>query len=409
MERRYLYSSISNHLKDLRQMVFLTGPRQVGKTTMAKSFLSQPLSGVNYFNWDVAQERKILTTRIFPGKEPLEGKDRGIIVFDEIHKYPRWKNSLKGLFDLHQPETHWIVTGSAMLGVYRRGQDSLMGRYFNYHLAPFSVAELRSQNESRKIPLPENFSTFEFVPPDQETKQAFELLNQFSGFPEPLFKGQESFLMRWRSSRLDRLINQDLATTEVIRNLPLVEQLMFLLPERVGSPLSLNNLREDLEVHFTTVKHWMELLERVYYGFFVRPYSKRATRMLKKEAKWYLWDWTEISDAGSRFENLVAVHLLKYVNYINQLGLGDLSLHYVRDKERREVDFLICSKRRPTLLVECKSSQEGPNPSLAYFAKLLGLQNAFQITETVQEPKIFREGDLAIQVVPAAAFLRELV
>jgi len=409
VERRYIFDPIVKHLNDLRQMVFLTGPRQVGKTTLAQSLLHLSLPGVNYFNWDVAEHRKVLSTRIFPGKERLEGENKQIIVFDEIHKYPRWKNTLKGLFDLHEPKTHWVVTGSAMLSVYRRGQDSLMGRYFSYHLAPFSVAELRHRGDSRKIPLPEDFPTLTIDAPDPETKESLTVLSRFSGFPEPLFKGQDSFLSRWRSSRLDRLINQDLAATEVIRNLPLVEQLMFLLPERVGSPLSLNSLREDLEVHFETVKHWMELLERVFYGFFVRPYSKRTTRMLKKEPKWYLWDWTEIGDTGDRFENLVAVHLLKYVQYINQLGLGDLSLHYVRDKERREVDFLICSKRKPTLLIECKVGQEGLDSSLFHFAKLLGVNAVFQVTEQLQEPKIFREGDLTIQVVPAASFLGELV
>ena len=199
------------------------------------------------------------------------------------------------------------------------------------------------------------------------------------------------------------------AALEMLRHLPLVEQLLFLLPDRVGSPLSLNSLREDLEVHFSTVKHWMELLERVFYGFFVRPWSRSATRMLKKEAKWYLWDWSEISDPGARFENMVAVHLIKYVTCLNQLGQDELSLHYVRDKEKREVDFVICRKRKPHLLIECKTGQVEFAPSLLYFGRELKVESAYQLVDSVVEPRLFREGRLKARLLPAASFLRELV
>jgi predicted AAA+ superfamily ATPase len=366
-------------------------------------------TAVNFFNWDVAEHRKLLLKHIFLGMERLEGENREIIVFDEIHKYPRWKNVLKGLFDSHEPATHWIVTGSAMLNVRRRGQDSLLGRHFTYNLAPFSVAEILSTNRLAEIPQPEDLTEDRFESSAPEVREAFETLDRFSGFPEPLFKTDSSFLKRWRSSRLDRLLNQDLAATENLRHLPLVEQLMYLLPDRVGSPLSLNSLREDLELHFQTVKHWMQLLERVFYGFFVKPYSKQKTRMLRKEAKWYLWDWTEIEDPGARFENLMAVHLLKYVNYVNDLGLGDLSLHYVRDKEKREVDFLICSKKKPALLVECKAGGGDPNPALGHFARLLGLKRAFQVTLENSEIRVFRDADVKVCRLPAHLLLKELV
>lgn len=408
MTGRYLTPTITKHLNELRQMVFLTGPRQVGKTTLAQSLLPRVLPGINSFNWDVAGQRRILLTRIFPGKERLEGENRKIIVFDEIHKYPRWKNALKGLFDSHEPDTHWIVTGSALLNVYRRGQDSLLGRHFTYHLAPFSVAEYVARLPGDSA-LCSDLIVQEYEKADGETQEAVNALLKFGGFPEPLFRGEESFLARWRTGRLDRLLNQDLATTEALRQLPLVEQLMFLLPERVGSPLSLNSLREDLEVHFATVKHWMELLERVFYGFFIRPYGRRSVRMLKKEAKWYLWDWTEIEDPGSRFENLVAVHLLKYVNYMNQLGRDQLDLYYVRDKEKREVDFLLCQKKKPVLLIECKASREEPNPALFSFAQLLGVKRALQLIAKDCEPVVHRRDNIDIHVMPAASFLKELV
>lgn len=403
MNIRYLSKILEHHLKTMRQMVFLVGPRQVGKTTLAQSFLSPPVAGINFFNWDVPDHRKILLSHIFPGKEPLS---QDILVFDEIHKYPRWKNTLKGLFDLHEPHTHWIITGSAMLNVYRKGQDSLLGRHFTYHLAPFSVAELSPKKGEKES---STLLQTDFELPQKEDQEALSLLLRFGGFPEPLFKAEETFLARWRTNRLDRLVNQDLAHTENLRHLPLVEQLMLLLPERVGSPLSLNSLRKDLEVHFTTAKHWMNLLERVFYGFFITPYSKKTNRMLKKEPKWYLWDWSEIENSGARFENLVAVHLLKYVNYTNDLGLDQLSLHYVRDKEKREVDFLICKKKKPALLIECKRGNPDLDPSLEYFSKILEVPHALQITEENIPKKIIRKPGALIQIIPAASFLKELV
>lgn len=389
-------------------MVFIAGPRQVGKTTLARSFLPVYRPGVNYFNWDVPDHRKILQTAVFPGKERLEGEEKKILIFDEIHKFPRWKNTLKGLFDLHEPETHWIVTGSAMLNVYRRGQDSLLGRHFTYHLCPFSVAECLNR-EADSVPAAIEIAKQDFERPDIAAQDVFDALLNYSGFPEPLFKTDKIFLSGWRTTRLDRLVNQDLASTEMLRQLPLVEKLMFLLPERVGSPLSLNSLREDLEVHFATVKHWMELLERVFYGFFVRPYAKKGSRMLHKEGKWYLWDWTEIGDEAARFENLVAVHLLKYVRFMTDSGRENLSLHYVRDKEKRETDFLVCRDRKPVFLLECKLSDHVPDPSLFRFARLLGIKDAFQLVKEVVDVRIHKDEDVTLWVMPAASFLKGLV
>lgn len=389
-------------------MVFLVGPRQVGKTTLAKSLLSNPIDGINYFNWDIAAHRKVLSTQIFTDKVDLSGSERRIIVFDEIHKFPRWKNAIKGLFDKYEPNSHWIITGSAALNVYRKGQDSLMGRSFTYHLCPFSVAEALGSAPLKDNPL-ENLITCEISKPDDKTNKIFELLLKFSGFPEPFLKENEAFLRRWRTSRLDRLINQDLAGTESLKNLPLVEQLMFLMPERVGSPLSLNSLREDLEVHFATIKHWVELLERVFYGFKIRPYGGHSARMLKKEAKWYLWDWTEITDEGFRFENLIAVHLMKYVYYVNDLGIDNLSLHFVRDKEKREVDFLICRRKKPFLLIECKLRDQTPSKSLIHFARVLKPKRSIQLTADAIDPVTIRDKDIKVDILPAASFLLHLV
>lgn len=391
MITRYIDSVIRRHLKEYRQMVFLTGPRQVGKTTLAKGMISSLEPAVNYFNWDVAEHRRILLKDIFPGRADLKEERKKIIVFDEIHKYPRWKNTLKGLFDKNEPDTHWIITGSAALNVYRKGQDSLLGRCFTYHLSPLSVAEVMNSGSINNA------------------VEAFSALFEFSGFPEPFLKREKSFLSKWRTTRLDRIINQDLSKTEHLKNLPLVENLMFLLPERVGSPLSLNSLREDLEVHHATVKHWLELLERVFYGFTIRPYFAKLSRALKKEPKWYLWDWSEIADVGYRFENMTAVHLLKYVNYINDTGEGDLSLHYVRDKEKREVDFLICRNRKPETLIECKLKDTNVDESLIYFSNMLKPKRTIQLVAENFNQISVQKGLTTVEIIPAAAFFAELV
>lgn len=388
-------------------MVFLVGPRQVGKTTLARSLISNPKDGLNYFNWDVAAHRKILSTQIFSGKLDMSGEEKNVVVFDEIHKYGRWKNALKGLFDKYEPNTKWIVTGSAALDVYRKGQDSLVGRSFTYHLCPLSVAELSSP--ANKEGLINHLIDCPFHKPSEDVQKTFDKLMQFGGFPEPFLKESISFLNRWRVSRLDKLINQDLASIEHLKNLAIVEQLMFLLPERTGNPLSINSLREDLEVHFTTVKHWVKLLERVFYGFTLRPFSGRLSRTLKKEGKWYLWDWTEIPNMGYRLENLVAVHLLKLTHYINDLGLGNLSLHYIRDKEKREVDFVVCGQNKPLLLIECKLQETTPSNSLIYFSRLLKPKRSIQLVAEGIEPVNFDEEGLKVEIVPASAFLNELV
>ncbi|MBI5300212.1 MAG: ATP-binding protein [Deltaproteobacteria bacterium] len=389
-------------------MIFLIGPRQVGKTTLAKSMIPDLKPGFNYFNWDLTSDRKFLATQLFPGKINLKEPGRGVLVFDEIHKYPRWKNTLKGLFDSNEPDTHWIITGSAALNVYRKGQDSLLGRSFLYLLCPFSVAEITGSPVIQSDPTA-HLLNLKMSKPDNETQEAFDSLMRFGGFPEPFLKATESFLARWRTSRLERLINQDLGMTEHLKHLPILEQLMFLLPERVGSPLSLNSLREDLEIHHATAKHWIELLERVFYGFAVRPYTGKLSRALKKEPKWYLWDWSEIADKGKRFENMMAVHLMKFVQYINNMGLGNLSLHYVKDKEKREADFLIVNEKKPVLLIECKSKIKTVSESLRYFAHHLRVPRVMQLSMDSQESWLTEDKSIKREVASAATFLKQLI
>lgn len=409
MTIRYLSEPLKKHLSANRQMAFIVGPRQVGKTTLAESFLKEVKPGWNYFNWDDPRQRKILLQDVFTGRFSFSAQAQPIVVFDEIHKYPRWKNSLKGLFDLHQPNTHWIITGSAALDVYRKGQDSLVGRHFTYHLCPYSVAELLGMAMSPSFVSEIKSSKLVLEKPSQKSQESLEKLFRLGGFPEPLFKEEESFLNQWRTTRIDRLINQDLAALEQLRHLPLVENLVLLLPERVGNPLSINSLREDLNLHFSTVKHWLELLSRVFYGFPIYPYTGKLTRMLKKEMKYYLWDWTEIKDPGYRFENMTAVHLQKWISYLNDTGCGLFSLHYLRDKEKREVDFLICEDRKPLLAVECKYADRKLSPSLCHYAEALKIPYSIQLCFEPAETWVKKNVLGTCHTSSAASFFEKLV
>ncbi|OGL41879.1 MAG: hypothetical protein A2161_20475, partial [Candidatus Schekmanbacteria bacterium RBG_13_48_7] len=354
-------------------------------------------------NWDNVQHRKTLIQDIFSGKRELKNCR---ICFDEIHKYKRWKNSLKGLFDIYEPDTHWIVTGSAMLNIYRKGQDSLVGRQFTYTLFPLSVAELGGTLNSNT-----GVDSFQKIKFSQSGKKDIEILRnltQYGGFPEPYIKKSDLFLKRWRQTRLDRLINQDLAKMEQFQHLDLIENLLYLLPERVGSPLSINSLREDLEVAHKTVRKWMDSLSRIFYGFYIEPYSMKQGRMLKKEKKWYLWDWTEVNEPGPRLENLAAVHLLKYVTFLRELG-DNVTLHYIRDREKREVDFIICRNQKPLYGIEVKLKEGDNVTSLIYFSKKLKLEKSFLVVEENIIPYRRQYRDIKVDVVSAAGFFSKLI
>lgn len=379
-------------------MAFLVGPRQVGKTTLARSLL--PPSGA-YFNWDVEADRRALVRS--PGefwREKAAGPGCLRIVLDEIHKYPRWKRFLKGLYDAHAADLEILVTGSGRLDVYQRGGDSLLGRYLLHHLHPFTVGELLAEG-NQTVPSPSEFpAALEDVPERAGSEEALDRIERFTGFPEPLFKGREEFLVRWRRTRSDLVLREDLRDLTRIRELGLIESMALLLPDKIGSPLSLNGLREDLGVAFNTVRDWMAALSRLYYLFEIRPFAGKLARTLRREAKVYFFDPSEIPSEGARFENVVALHLLKIVDAWNDAGQGDFAMHYLRDKEKREVDFLIVERRQPFLMVECKLSDREPARALDYFAERLKPRKAILVARRGRVTR--RSSHL---VIPAARFL----
>jgi uncharacterized protein len=384
MDPRILLPVVCEDLAE--KMVFLAGPRQVGKTTLARGVLALEPRGT-YLNWDNRADRRVVLESSWPAPPAL-------IVLDEFHKYRFWKRWLKGEYDVHGADYRFLITGSARMDVYRKGGDSLQGRYHHLRLHPFSMGELAGQ--------PPRARPFEpLVIPDLASTQDFTRLLERSGFPEPLFAATARAHRRWQKERVDRFFREDVRDLEAIRDLSSMELLADLLPARVGSPLSLNALREELEVSHRAVSHWMDVLERLYFAFRIRPYSARLARGLRKEAKCYLWDWSLVEDAGARFENMVAAHLLKLCHWLEDVEGLDARLCYLRDTAKREVDFVVTIKNKPWFAVEAKLGSSELSPHLCYFGERLRIPLLYQVV--AQGARDYQRN--GCRVVPAPRWL----
>ncbi len=391
MERtRHLEEPIGRDLQE--KMVFLAGPRQVGKTTLAKQILRSTPSGV-YLNWDRREDRKIIRLPEWPAEKAL-------VVLDEFHKSRGWKRWIKGEYDHHKGHLSFLVTGSARMDIYRRGGDSLQGRYHHYRLHPFSALE------SEGIFLKELWHPGEEIQiPPGGSKEATALLMRFGGFPEPLLAQSERKLRRWQKERLDRFFREDVRDLEIVRELSSLQLLADMLMERVASPMSLNSLREDLEVSHRAVNSWIDLLERLYFLFRLRPFTVKSIRGIKKMAKTYLWDSSLVQERGARFENLVALHLLKFCHFLEDTEGYRVHLHYLREARGREVDFLVVHDRKPWFAVEAKLTDERIDSSLEYFRKRLEIPWTYQVVLDGQRDFV-HEG---IRCLPAHRFFGALV
>jgi len=344
---RYLFQPIQADLEE--KMVFVSGPRQVGKTTLALRLLGAANARhPAYLSWDDVRARPHIRAGELPPNEPL-------IVLDELHKYARWRGLVKGLFDTRAPGQAFIVTGSARLDVYRRGGDSLHGRYHPYRLHPLSVGEVGGHADT------------------------IEGLLRFGGFPEPYFGASEKRWRRWQRERRDRIVRDDVRDLERVREISLVELLVEALPARVGSPLSVKSLREDLEVAHDTAERWVGILENLYVCFRIPPFGPPKIRAVKKERKLYLWDWSEVLDAGPRFENMVASHLLKLCHFREDTEGERMELRFLRDTDGREVDFVVLQGRKPLFAVEVKTGERAVSPSIRYFKQRVPIERWYQV------------------------------
>ena len=401
MEKDYprIYGTMMEaHLRDYRQMVFISGPRQVGKTTISESLASV------YLSWDDEDVRKAIQS----GQRTLAAKygidkptsSRRVVVFDEIHKYSRWKQFLKGFYDIYGKSWRIVATGSARMDVYKKGGDSMMGRYFPYRMHPLSVAELIDTS------LPgENLIRMPRMLSDEE----WNALVRFGGFPDPFVNRDPRFSRRWNALRFEQLTKTDMRDLTRIGELDQLAALAEILGGRSGEQLVYKSLGCDLGIDEKTVKKWIKTLRYLYFGFEVRPWFKNVENSIRKMPKWYMRDWANVTDSGKRAETFVACHLLKAVEGWTDLGYGDFSLGYLRDKSRREVDFVVVRDGEPWFLVEVKKSEESLSDALGFFQRRLGAKHAFQVVLDADYEDVDCFASSGPVVVPARTFLSQLV
>jgi len=365
-------------LSDLarRKMVFIGGARQVGKSTLAGSFLSSnihmPYEEQNaYINWDSSRGKEIILSGDLPSKEK-------IIIFDEIHKFARWRNFIKGIYDTRKSNLKILVTGSAKLDYYRKGGDSLLGRYHYYRLHPFTVGEFNGDVQD---------------------------LLKFGGFPEPLHSLNEDYWRRWSRERVEKIIYEDLSSLEKVKEVSLIDLLVENLPDRVGSPLSVKSIREDLQVAHETVERWLEILQRLYLVYRISPFGSPKIRAVKKEQKLYFWDWSIIPEIGHRFENMVAGHLLKYCHFIEDTKGHRMELRFLRDIDKREIDFVVLKDKKPIFAVECKAGEKSLSPYIKYFKERTSIPKFYQVH---LGKKDFGDATTTGRVLPFKLFCNEL-
>lgn len=403
MIQRLYESLIAEHFSKHRQMAFLAGPRQVGKTTIAK-WAQSLVQAFYYLNWDNTDHQRLILSgpakvAEFLGLTTLKNQP-SLVVFDELHKYSRWKQFLKGFFDTYGDQIKIIVTGSNKFDIYKRIGDSLMGRYLLYRVHPVSTAEYISAK----------LSPTEIKQPKELAKNQFDNLFKFGGFPEPLLKADERFERQWQQLRYQQTFHDDIRGLTHIHEIAQLELLAQLIKNYSGQLINYSQLALEVNVSVPTIKRWLTSLSSFYYCFAIKPWHKNVSRSLLKQPKIYLWDWSLISEPGARFENFIAAHLLKAINYWHDCGFGQFELYFLRDKEQREVDFLVTKNNKPWFIIEAKNSHKTAlSSALYYFQELLNIPHAFQVA--LDLPYINKdcfEHKKPI-IVPAITFLSQLI
>ncbi|HMV41810.1 MAG TPA: ATP-binding protein [Leptospiraceae bacterium] len=372
---RYLIPHMQESLN--KKMVFLGGPRQVGKTTLSLQFLKSPsIENPAYLNWDRNTDR----IQILKDQFPLQ--ENKILVLDELHKYSKWRNLIKGLFDKYHTKNQFIITGSARLDYFRKGGDSLLGRYRYFRLHPFSVMEMNKN----------------------PNKNDLDILLKFGGFPEPLFSQNEKEHRIWQNDRMIKVASEDIRDLENIKDISSMLLLAEMLPARVGSPLSLKSISEDLQVSQPTVDRWIEILSTLYYCYTIAPFGSPKIRAVRKLKKLYLWDWSQVEEYGFRFENLVASHLLKYCHFITDTEGYPMEIRYLRDTDGREIDFVVLKNKKPLFAVECKTGEKALSPHISYFQARTEIPEFFQVHMGTKDFGSNKTG----RVLPFVKFCKEM-
>lgn len=363
-------------LKDLsHKMVLLTGPRQVGKTFLAKQ-IAKEFSASLYLNYDNLEDRKIILDQSW-----LERTD--LLIFDELHKMPEWKNFLKGVYDTKPENTQILVTGSARLDVYNQMGDSLAGRYFLHRLLPLAPAELTQLNKPFQLE---------------------DLLTR-GGFPEPFLAKEIVEANRWRFQYINSMLATDVFDFDKVQNIKAMRTIFELLRTKVGSPVSYQSIAKDVSVSPMTVKKYIQILEALYVIFLVTPFSKNIARSLLKEPKIYFFDNGLVKgDVGAKLENLVAVSLLKHVYAKMDYQAENYALHYLRTKEKEEVDFTLVKDQVMEKIIEVKNSNKDISKALFTFHQKYHVP-AVQIVQELRHEKMVD----GIEVIKIKRFLSELM
>ena len=384
-----------------KQMVFIAGPRQAGKTTFTQ-ILAEDFNNSLYFNWDILDEkRKLIENPFFYEEVHRKDNSMPLIIFDELHKYLNWKNYLKSVYDRDKGNYKFIISGSGRLDMYQKGGDSLAGRYFIFYLWPFTLAELAGNN----LPFKQFMSNpIEIHSCPNETQPAWNRLSRFSGFPDPYLGKTDQFYRIWSNTYRKQLLREDVRDLILLRNIENMEMLFSLLPSKIGSPLSMASLARDINVSFDSIRNWIEIFENFFMVFRIPPWSQKISRAITKEKKLYLFDYAGIESQAAKFENMVALELLRAISNWNDLGLGNFSLHYLRNREKEEVDFLLSNNHKPLLLIEAKLSDDHAAKSLIKFQKILNIP-AVQLVNKSGICKLVSNNNLKIMIISADHWL----
>lgn len=402
---RLKYKKIWQELAAEKSMILLAGPRQAGKTTFARAVAADYASSL-YFNWDIPSHReKLIANKTFFEEVERRGDGNPLIILDEIHKYRDWKNYLKGVYDQLHESYQFLVSGSGRLDLYQKGGDSLAGRYLLFHLWPLTLAESVTDGPEFEQFIADPLSVSMGSTP--ELRATWEQLAITGGFPEPFIAGKQTAWRRWSNSYARQLIREDIRELTDIKSATALETLYQLLPGRVGSPLSTPALSRDLQVAYNTAQGWLAILERFYMIFSITPWTARIARAIQKERKVYLFDTPRITDQGARFENMVAIELYRAVSNWNDMGYGNFSLHFIKNKEQQETDFLLARDNEPFLLVEAKLSDIQPSTPLRKFQQMLEVP-AVQLVNIGEGHRLFSNADYRILVAPAWQWLAAL-
>lgn len=374
--KRYLDAFVKQDLAS--KMVVLTGPRQVGKTTLARQLMAD-FESSQYLNWDVLQDRAILQRQSWNPRSQL-------LVMDEIHKMRDWKGWLKGVVDGRPSGQSLLVTGSARMETFRQGGESLAGRYFSFRLHPFSVREWCEQQQ---------------VSADDSLAH----LLARGGFPEPCLAADATQADRWRTQYFNDLVREDVLEFSRVHEINSMRLFVELLRERVGSPLSLASIARDLAVAPATVKRYLDILQALYIVFSVHPWHHNVGRSLLQSAKVYFFDTGLVNGSeGVRLENAIAGMLLKHAHFLHDSAGREIGLHYIRTKDGAEIDFALSEGKQLTQLVECKLGDNKPHRSLIRFAEQFSSAGAVQIVQHLRQEE-FRNG---IRITDAATWLQNL-